>query len=256
MAPGADQAAAENTLQSAVTKLTTEVDRIDPETQKLINAINSALRTASFVTPIGAYLFAKKVQSSLDGLFDKLRELAQEIRKFLSASTPVFSLLHKGFLWTEQVLPQVSGAVGTARDIRPNGLHAWGGEAGRAYMEKRWGQEKGLQGTTNVVKDIGQWLIDVAALNAKFLVDITDPVIDVIEAIIEAAIEIATVFGILEAIDTVAAAIADSIGAVLKMVQEATKHMFDSMSKLSEARGILNNNDFFPGGSWPQAVSR
>jgi hypothetical protein len=154
------------------------------------------------------------------------------------------------------VLPDLSGAVGVARDIKPNALHAWGGEAGRAYMEKRWGQEKGLQGTTNVVKDTGQWLVDIAALNAKFLVDITQPVIDLIEAIIEAAIELWSVIGVLEAIDTIAAAVADCLGAVLEILKEATKHMADSVSGLSQAKIILNNNDVFPGGKWPQAVNR
>ncbi|WP_433530644.1 hypothetical protein ACQPYA_00380 [Micromonospora sp. CA-263727] len=256
MAPGTDSATAERTLQEAIDKLTTEVDRLDPEYRGLINAINSALRTASFVSPLGAFLFSRKVQSEVDRLHGKLSEMATEIGKFLAASTPVFSLINRGFGWTEQVLPKVSGAVGVARDIRPNALHHWGGEAGRAYMEKRWGQEKGLQGTTNVVKDVGPWLVGVAALNAKFLADITQPVIDLVEAIIEAAIEIATVFGVLEAIDTVAAAIADCIGAVLEILKEATKHMFDSLSMLAEARVILNNNDLFPAGQWPQAVNR
>lgn len=254
MAP--DHTAAEATLQAAIGKLSTEVNRITPEYEGLIANINECLRTAAYVSPLGVMLFNDKVQDRVNRLNEQLRQVAQEIGRILESSTPIVSLIHRSRGWVEDVLPKLSGAVGIARDVRPNGLHAWGGEAGDAYREKRWGQEKALQGTTNVVKDTGQWLVDVAALNTAFLVDVTQPVIDLVESIIEAAIEVSTVFGILEAIDTVADAVASALTAILEILKRAAQHMVDSMGSLTQARIIFNNNDVFPGGSWPQAVNR
>ncbi|GAA4957562.1 hypothetical protein [Actinoplanes utahensis] len=256
MAPGTDHSAAEATLQAAIDKLGTEIRRIDPAYDGLIANINECLRTAAYVSPFGVMLFSDKVQDRVDRLNAQLRQVAEEIGRILDSSAPILSLIRRSRGWVEDVLPKLSGAVAIARDVRPNGLHAWGGEAGDAYREKRWGQEKALQGTTNVVKETGQWLVDVAALNTAFLVDVTQPVIELIESIIEAAIEIATVFGILEAIDTVADAVASALTAILEILKRATQHMVDSMSSLTEARIIYNNNDVFPGGSWPQAVNR
>lgn len=257
MAPNSDRGVAESTLQSAIDKLTTEIDRFDPEFRKLVSIINRSLHTAAFVSPLGALLFSRKVQGKVETLHGKLNELADEVGKILAASTPIFSLISVSALWTEEVLPELSGAVGLARDIRANALHAWGGDAGRAYQEKRWGQAKALEGTTGDVKDTAQWLVDVAVLNAKFLIAITQPVIDVVQSMIEAAIDAASVAGVLEAIGAVAEAIARSAGSILEIVKQTADHTYESLSKLSEARIILNDNTVFPGeGSWPQAVNR
>ncbi|GIE99999.1 hypothetical protein [Paractinoplanes rishiriensis] len=256
MAPETDQASAESTLQAATDKLRTEIDRIDPEYRKFVEKINSVMMQASFISPVGAWLFSKKVKGALDDLHGKLEDAADEMIKYLEQAAPVFALIGRGFTYLNAVLPDLSGMTGTARDIRPNALHTWGGDAGRAYSEKRQGQSKAIEGTGGIVKDTGQWLVDVAALNAKFLVDITQPLIDLVEAIIEGAIELSTVIGVLEAIDTIAAAIADCLGAVLEILKEATKHMVDSITSLAAARAILNDNSVYPAGNWPQAVNR
>jgi hypothetical protein len=257
MAPGTDRASAEGTLQASVDKLTTEINKLEPKCNELIDKINGCLRDASFVSPVAAYLYSRKIAGKLDEMWEFVKKVNEEIGKYIGASLPVFSLIDRGFRWTDEVLPEFSGTVGIARDIRPNALQAWGaGQAGRAYMEKRWGQADALKGTTNVIKDTGQWLINVAALNTKFLVDITEPIIELIEAIIEASAEFVTVIGAPLAIDTVADAIAKALTAVLKIAKEAAIHVAESMQALNEAKVIVNNNDAFPGGKWPQAVNR
>jgi hypothetical protein len=154
------------------------------------------------------------------------------------------------------VLPQLSGMVKYSREIRSDALRVWQGPAASAYYEKREGQQDGLQGLTNVVEDTGNWLIDVAALNAKFLIDIARPLTEAVEAIIEIAVELATAVGVLEAIDTAADAIAKAATAILTIAHEAGIHTADSIQLLSDARSILNNNSYFPEGLWPQAVNK
>ncbi|MEO3745257.1 hypothetical protein [Plantactinospora sp. B5E13] len=255
MAPGAE-GTPEGALEAARTKLDSELNRVTTEHANLVNKINSVLTTATFVSPLAGWLFSRKVQGRMDELSENIAEVLKQVRKFLESSTPVFSLIYVGTSWNQQILPELSGMPGIARDAKANALHAWSGNASEAYQEKRWGQRDALEGLSGVVKDTSQWLVDVAALNTHFLVDITTPVIDIVEAIVEAIIEIATVFGVLEAIDTIAAAIADALGAILELAQKATQHAVDSVSKLNEARIILNDNTKFPGGNWPQAVNR
>lgn len=256
MAPGADHAAAGTELQDAIRKLTNAVGEISSEYNKFVSSFNTTLTNAAYVSPAAALLLQQKLPGKRDELNAKLNQLIAEINQFLDASTPVVSLIKVSERWNAEVLPELSAMVGVARDIRPNALHVWGGEAGRAYMEKRWAQRDGLQGLTDIVKDTGQWLVNVAALNTELLLELIEPARLVVKAIREAAIEAGTVFGLLEAIDTVASGIADSTDSIVEILAEITAHTVDSINKLTEARIILNNNDLFPGGKWPQAVSR
>lgn len=165
---------AEAALRKARATLESSLGQVDAHFGNLVSRIDTVLETATFVSPGAALLFSRRVSSSLAELGARIREAVTEIRRILDSSTPIFSLIHVGTSWNMQVLPRLSALVGVARDIRANALHAWGGEASRAYQEKRWGQRDGLQGLTNVVKDTSQWLVDVAVLNTTFLTDITN----------------------------------------------------------------------------------
>jgi hypothetical protein len=256
MPPPDDQAQVEGDLQNAMDGVLRQLTDIDGAAGKLVDAINSALRTATFISPPAAWYFSRKASAQLEQLFAAITELKQACTEFVQAGVPIFSLIRVGFGWNSAILPSLSGMAGTARDIRPNALHAWEGQAADAYLEKRWGQRDALVGTTGIVKDLSQWCVDVAALNAKFLVDITTPLIDLAEAIIEIAVELATVIGVLEAIGSAADAVASAATSVLTIAQEAARHTLESVSKLAEAKNILNNNDVFPAGGWPQSVLR
>ena len=256
MPPPDDQGQAQGDLQNAMDGVLRQLTDVDGASRQLVDAVNSALRTAAFISPPVAWYFTDKAAGQLEQLFAAIAELKAACTEFVQAGIPVFSLIQVGFGWSTSVLPELSGMAGVARDIRPNALHAWEGKAAEAYLEKRWGQRDALVGTTGIVKDLAQWCVDVAALNAKFLVDLTTPLIDLAEAIIEIAVELATVIGVLEAIGSAADAVAKAATSVLDIAQQAARHTMDSVSKLAEAKNILNNNDVFPAGGWPQSVLR
>lgn len=249
-------AQAEESLRNAMDGVGTALTRIDGSGQQLVDEINSALRVAAFVSPLAAVVFSRKASGALEGLFQQIEELKKSCQEFVEAGVPVFSLIRAGFGWNESVLPGLSGMTSTARDIRPNGLHAWRGSAASAYIHKRIGQSVALGGTADVVKETGQWLIDVAALNAKFLVDLTTPLIELADSIIRIAIEIATVVGVLEAIGSAAEAVAEAATAILTIAQDAARYTADSISALGKVKAVLNDNKVYPGGTWPQAVQR
>ncbi|MBB4961163.1 hypothetical protein [Micromonospora polyrhachis] len=254
--PSDKQASAENSLKEAIDKVAQGLTALDSSKRQLVSAVNSAMRKTSFLSPVIALALHNKVSAAVGQLCQRIGELKDVCNEYVEAATPVYSLLRVGFGWQKTVLPGVSGMVGIARDIKPQALHAWQGPAAKAYLEKRWGQRDGLQGLTNVIKDAGSWLIDVAALNAKFLIDLAQPVVDLAESIVEIAIELVTVIGLLEAIDTAADAIAKASTAIIDIATKAAAHVYATAQQLGDAQTIISDNSLFPDGKWPQAVYR
>ncbi len=247
---------AEARLRDALAQCETRVNDCRAEFGSFEISLNGTLQNAGYLSPIAAIAVRRMAAGRWESITQEFRRLTAEVEKFIDGAVPVLSLISVGLAWNREVLPTVSGLAGTAKNFEANALPAWSGPAYEAYREKREAQGEAIAATGTIIQDIGLWLTDLADKNTAFLLSLIDPLIDLVKAIAEAAMEIATYIGLLEAIDTLAAAIANAAEAILDMEIKALQHAAGSLHEINEATAILNDNSYFPAGRWPQAVNR
>lgn len=247
---------AEIRLRDTLAECETQVNYSKAEFRRFEIRLNETLQAASYISPLAAITMKRMAAGRWESLAQEFRRLTAEAEGFIDAGAPVLSLISVGLEWNRKVLPTVSGLAGTAKGYESNALPVWSGAAYEAYREKREAQNEAIIATGGIIKDIGLWLTELADQNTEFLGGLITPFVHFMGAIGEAFIELATYVGVLEAIDTVAAAIADAAESVLKMEMNALQHAVDSMGAINRATAILNDNSYFPAGRWPQAVNR
>jgi hypothetical protein len=253
------------TIESALAKFESTIAATDEKMTRLLGAVEQAVaRASSISTPLAGPLGSRLLITPLhERATQKLADLAAawgNLRTIFvnhAASTvPVLSLVVAGFRWTEEILPGLSAMSAVARDIKGDALHAWGGPAARAYQEKRSAQGEALDSLVGAIEKTSITLLELANTNAEFLLQLTEPLLDLGEEIAEAIMELITVVGVLEAIDTVASAISRAVADVVRIEKLATQHGMVSLGRLNELLMITNNNQAMPDGRWPQAVHR
>lgn len=253
---GTHPSSIESLFGTAIELCDGELDEADSEFLKLEGKINEALRQASLFSPLASIALAQIAEGRWDSLRQEFDKLKAEVRTFVEAGTPVLSLISVGLAWNREVLPAVSSMSATAGAYEANALPAWSGAAYYAYREKRDAQSEAIEATTKIIQESGVWLTEMAVRNVDFFFALIEPIVDLTKATIEAALEIVTAVGILEAIGTVAAAIADAAMAIMRIYMNSLRHAAKSIDAINRATAMLNDNSKFPAGRWPQAVNK
>ena len=225
--------------------------------QQIIDGFNNLveeIRSKAWLLGAGAMLWVKH---KLDDARAGLQTIVDKARYLIDHSTPVVSLILTSFDWLSQVQKPASTAAGRV-PVKRDKLIYWKGEAAEAYNAKIPFQQAAASDMATKADFISTWLFTIAKTNVEYAVKTAEYISLIAGAVTQAAVDAASVFGIIEAIN----AVADAAGA---LVEKALNQLFgiatrvvDLLKNARDASASINNVEKLvgpPAGTWPQAVN-
>ncbi|GGQ83126.1 hypothetical protein [Couchioplanes azureus] len=197
------------------------------------------------------------VKEKLEGAQEGLRKIVEKAQYVVEHSTPVVSLILTSFDWLNQVQKPASGAAGRV-PVKGDKLVYWKGQAADAYNAKLSFQQAAASDMATKADFISTWLFTIAKANVDYAVKMGEYVSLIAGAITQAAVDAASVFGIIEAINAVADAAGDLVEKALNQLFNIANRVVDLLKNARDATASINNVEKLSGppvGTWPQAVN-
>lgn len=186
-----------------------------------------------------------------------LQKIVAKAEYLIEHSTPVVSLIITSFDWLDQVQKPASAVAGRV-PVKDDKLVYWKGEAAEAYAGKLPFQQAAATDMATKADFISTWLFTLAKANIEYAVKTAEYVSLVAGTIAQAAVDAASVFGIIEAINAVADAVGDIVEKALNQLFGIATRVVDLLKNARDATASINNIEKLagpPAGTWPQAVN-
>lgn len=194
----------------------------------------------------------------LEGARQAVQDIIDRGREIANRANSVVALFAVSRRWSNDLRGTVSGLVADRRgqDNASKYLVLWDGPAATQYTNVLIKQQAAVNALGAMTGKISQWLSDIAVANVTFMADTST-------AYAEHATRLATtaatalnslnVFGIAASIID----IAGQLGARQATINSnAARHLAGSLGFATEADNIVNDNNSFPYGGWPNPVAR
>jgi hypothetical protein len=197
------------------------------------------------------------IKHKLDGAREGLQKIIEKAQYLVDHSTPVVSLILTSFDWLNQVQKPASAAAGRV-PVKGDKLVYWKGEAADAYNAKIPFQQAAAGDMATKADFISTWLFTVAKANVDYAVKMGEYISLIVGAVSQAAVDAASVFGIIEAINAVADAAGALVEKALNQLFSIASRVVDLLKNARDATASINNVEKLvgpPAGTWPRAVN-
>lgn len=197
------------------------------------------------------------IKHKLDGAREGIKKLIDKAQYMIQHSTPVVSLILTSFDWLSQVQKPSSAAAGRV-PLKGDGLLYWKGEAADAYGARLPFQQSAASDMATKADFISTWLFTIAKANVEYAVKMAENISMLAGEITQAAVDAASVFGVIEAINAVAGATGQIVENALNTLFGIATRVVDLLKNARDASASINNVEKLvgpPAGSWPQAVN-
>ncbi len=234
------------------------VDSVRTGIQQIIDGFNrlvDEIRHKAWLLGGAALLWIKH---KLDDARGGLQRIIDKGRYLVEHSTPVVSLIMTSFGWLNDVQKPASATAGRV-PLKGDKLVYWKGAAAEAYNGKLPFQQAAASDMATKADFISTWLFTIAKANVEYAVKMAEYVSLVAGAIAQAAIDAASVFGIIEAVNAVADAAGLLVEKALNQLFGIASRVVDLLKNARDATASINNVEKLvgpPAGTWPQAVHR
>jgi hypothetical protein len=201
--------------------------------------------------------FILMAKGAVEKVLDVLPKLIETIDYALDHYTPVISLYRAGSGWTREVMTPVSEITGSInRDLDKVGLD-WEDRAREIYSGDIVPHQHDAAGA---VRDnaayISNMLSEIGTANTDYATDVVEKVAEVYAQLVVVIAELASLIGSPFAIQDAAGLIEKGITSFVGVVTAAVDSFAAAVERIQNAENELSNHTYFPGGEWPQAVSR
>ena len=251
--------AAKDAFIGQTNELANKTNECNSKFDELLKKVNKTLDDVGFFTRNIWFLNDEvdKLRDLVKQIGEKLKEMCEKVAKIVRGSVPVLSLYDAAFRWSADIQSKVSATSGTvAAPARLSMRGEWEGSASLAYFTVVVPlQVKAVDGVSATASSVSTWLAGVATANLKFMLEILEPVVEVLGKIIAGIAAAATVAGALEGIGRIADALGQSLPAITKILTDTANKIADSIEKANAALNVANDNGPFPGGKWPNPVT-
>ena len=197
------------------------------------------------------------MKSKLDDVREAIKKLIEKAKYMIKHSTPIVSLILTSFDWLTDVQNPASAAAGRV-PVKGDKLVYWKGEAADAYTNKLPFQQGAASDMATKADFISTWLFTIAKANVEYAVKMAENISLVAGEIVQAAVDAASVFGIIEAINAVAGAVGSLVENALNALFDIANRVVDLLKNARDASASINNVEKLvgpPSGTWPQAVN-
>jgi len=233
------------------------IEQVRTGIQQIIDGFNNLVDEISgkaWLLGAGALLWIKH---KLDGARAGLQTIVDKAQYLIDHSTPIVSLILTSFDWLSQVQKPASAAAGRV-PVKGDKLVYWKGEAADAYNGKIPFQQAAAGDMATKADFISTWLFTIAKANIEYAVKTAEYISLIAGAVTQAAIDAASVFGIVEAINAVADAAGALVEKALNQLFSIATRVVDLLKNARDASASINNVEKLagpPAGTWPQAVN-
>lgn len=196
------------------------------------------------------------IKNKLDDVRENAKKLIEKAQYLLEHSTPVLSLIITSFKWLEVGQNPASSIAGTI-PVKGDMLVYWKGEAADAYNNKLPFQQGAASDMATKSDFISTWLFTIVKANVEYATKVAENISLVAGAIAQAAVDAASVFGVIEAINAVAGAVGGIVENALNLLFGIANRVVDLLKNARDASASINNVEKLagpPAGTWPQAV--
>jgi hypothetical protein len=194
------------------------------------------------------------IRHKLEQVRDAAQKLVEKARHMIDHSTPIVSLILTSFDWISQVQKPASDAAARI-PVTTDNLVYWSGGAAQAYTNKTGPQKDAASDVVAKADFISTWLFSIAQTNVDYVVKMAEIVSLLANKITQAAVDAASVFGVIEAINAVAGAAGDIVERGLNTLFGIASRLVALLKNVRDASSSINNHEKLPGGAWPQAVA-
>jgi hypothetical protein len=248
--PGVTPESITQSFHSSIESTREGIDRVVNGFNGIINEVNDKRWM------LGAALLLW-IKSKLDGVRAAIKKLIDKANYMIEHSTPIVSLILTSFDWLTKVQKPASGAAGRV-PVKTDNLVYWKGEASDAYNNKVPFQQGAASDMATKADFISTWLFTIAKANVEYAVKMAETISLLAKAITQAAVDAASVFGIIEAINAVAKVAGELVEKALNTLFGIANRVVDLLKNARDASASVNNVEKLPGppsGVWPQAVN-
>lgn len=235
--------------------LTDAVHKLGDDRTDLVDAYNNCLEAVR----IGSVHLFPSALATVQRILDEVRKIVEAaleaVRWIFEHYGPGLALHLQSFNWVRNVAEPMSGIRSDMTvNAQPNFV-TWKGNAADYYRERIGEQQAAAKHVAANAQFIGDWLEKVLRENAAYVQCLVQLVVDLASALVKAAIEAGSGFGIPEAIET----LKGEIDAILKVVggyiAASGERLLDATANAHDVATKLAENDHLPGGAWPHAVT-
>ncbi|GLY48385.1 hypothetical protein [Lentzea sp. NBRC 102530] len=191
------------------------------------------------------------INPALDAIGEAMQKLFKLIRTAVEHHTPVVSLILQSFNWVENVQQPMNGLSHVPGDTY---LAArWSGEAAAVYSQKLSAQNDAMNAISTKADGVSKWLMDIAKYNVEYMTELSKMATEFLGALVTAAIEGATVVGIVFSVKDLAGAIGNLVTQSLNNLVGIAKRFVEALSKVRDLLSMTTDKAL-PNQGWPQAV--
>jgi len=197
------------------------------------------------------------IKSKLDDVREAVRKLIDKANYMIEHSTPIVSLILTSFDWLTDVQHPASAAAGRV-PVKDDKLVYWKGEASDAYNNELPFQQGAANDMAAKADFISTWLFTIAKANVDYAVKMAENISMLAGEITQAAVDAASVFGVIEAINACAGAAGALVENALNTLFGIANRVVDLLKNARDASASINNVEKLagpPSGTWPQAVN-
>lgn len=248
--PGITPEGLTSEFNRSIEQVRTGVQQIMDGFDRLIEEI----RDKAWLIGAGLMLWIKQ---KLDGARAGLQTIIKKAQYLIDHSTPVVSLILTSFDWLSDVQKPASAAAGRI-PVKGDKLGYWKGEASDAYGRKIPFQQGAASDMATKADFISTWLFTIAKANVDYAVKTAEYISLIAGKVTQAAVDAASVFGIIEAINAVADAAGSIVEKALNQLFGIANRVVDLLKNARDASASINNLEKLsgpPAGTWPQAVN-
>jgi hypothetical protein len=252
-------AAAKGEFQTRTTELDGKSRECVTKFNELITKVNKALNDVSWFTNNVWFLNDEvdKLRALAESAGRKITEMQEKIAKVVRGSYPVLSLYDAALRWSGDIQAPVSATSGVVSAPAMLSMRGqWEGPAALSYFTVVVpAQAKAVDGVSTVASSTSKWLAEVGTSNLKFMLEMLEPVAEVLEKIVAGLAAAASVAGLLEAIGRIADALGESLSAIITILTGTAAKIGETIKQAIDAYNITNDNTPFPKGHWPDSVT-
>ncbi|WP_434452098.1 hypothetical protein [Lentzea sp. E54] len=191
------------------------------------------------------------INPALDTIREAMEKMFQLIRTAVEHHMPVVSLIWQSFNWVEKVQQPMNGLSHQPSDTL---LAArWSGEAATAYSQRLTSQNDAISAVSTKADGVSKWLMDIAKYNVEYMTELSKMVTEFLGALVAAALEGATVVGIVFTVKDLAGAIGTLVTQSLDNLVGIAKRFVEALSKVRDIMSMMTDMKL-PDQGWPQAV--
>ena len=235
--------------------LTDAVFKLSAGGTELVGAYNNCVEAVR----VGSVLLFPSAVAAVQRILDEVRKVVEAaigaVRWIFEHYGPGLALHVQSFNWIRNVAGPMSG-IGSdmAVNAQPSFV-TWTGEAAKYYRERVVEQEAAAKHVAENAQFIGDWLEKVLQENAAYVQGLVQLVVDLAFALVKAAAQAGTGFGIPEAIETLKGEIDTILTVVGDYIAASGERLLAASANAHDIASRLAQNDHLPGGAWPHAVT-